>query len=398
MEKQQIIGLAQQGDLEAIATLLNQSLARYDTIAKVGQNKECLFVTLISDPVPDEELVIPIVLQEIERWKTDNIKKIKIYGRTERQITPAWEDEISLELIPQTVTTQISQEPPTILNKPSLETNHPEDTEVYNSETTNAEIPTSPKPSFSLRNLPMWGKGAIVALFASGSAGSLAILSNQLNTKTPTPTTTAVPLVTPSASPTPTTTPTTKSTPTTPQATTTPTPTTTPKATDNNTSERKQTTTTPTNTNRRRRTTTTNQQTQTQPTQRKRTNSATNNTQSGTRKTGTTNNTRSTQRTSVPKKTTPKRTTPQVKPTSTPQSTGQPIYVPPPEKKTNVEIVPKSVNTPTNNNTGTTRRRNTDITPPSAPANRRNTDVTPPSAPASKKDVTPTGGNGGDTP
>ncbi len=358
MEKQQIIGLAQQGDLEAIATLLNQSLARYDTIAKVGQSTECLFVTLISNPVPDEETVVPIVLQEIERWKTDSIKKIKIYGRTENQVTPAWEDEISLESLPLIIPTQISQEPPTILKKTPLETN--------NSETS---IPsTSSKPAFNLKNLPVWGKGAVVALFASASAGGLALLSNQLQTNTTTPTIPSVPTLTPSASPTPTTTPTAKPTTEPPKATATPTPTTTPKTTNTNPS-------TPATTKRRRRTETTTNQTPTGTTpktkKRRRTQSTTNQTP-----TETNNNRRSTQRTT----TVPKKTTPQVKPT--PQSTSQPLYVPPPEKK-GVEIVPKSVDTPI--------RTNTDITPPSAPANRRNTDVTPPSAPASKKEVAPTG-------
>jgi hypothetical protein len=381
MEKQQIIGLAQQGDLEAIANLLNQSLAQYDTIAKVGQSTECLFVTLISNPVPDEETVIPIILQEIERWKNDSIKKIKIYGRTESQITPAWEDEISLENLPHPIPTQFSQEPPTILKKPPLETN--------NSEPSTSS--TDSKPAFKLKNLPMWGKGAVVALFASASAGGLALLSNQLQTNTTAPTISPIPVTTPSASPTPTTTPTTKPTTEPPKATVTPTPTTTPKTTN--------TTNPPTTNKRRRRTETTSKQTQTEPThktqKRRKTQSTTNQTPTETKKTETNNNSqRSTQRTTtVPKKTTPKPTqrttptTPQVKPT--PRSTSQPIYVPPPEKKS-VETVPKSVNTPVQNNTNT-NRRNTDITPPSAPANRRNIDVTPPSAPASKKEDTTTG-------
>ncbi|WP_414529659.1 hypothetical protein [Nodularia chucula] len=71
-----IIELAKQGDTDAIAHFLNQSL-NFPDIPKVSIKQGCLKVVLESATVPQQAELLPIIITEITYLNLASIKTVK---------------------------------------------------------------------------------------------------------------------------------------------------------------------------------------------------------------------------------------------------------------------------------------------------------------------------------
>lgn len=91
--------LAQQGDLNAIAALLNRQLQPLGMTAQTSLQGDCLFVLLESKEfVPDRFAVVQLIRNELTDLEFDEINRVKVHGRQAGQETLPWSHEIGLEV------------------------------------------------------------------------------------------------------------------------------------------------------------------------------------------------------------------------------------------------------------------------------------------------------------
>ena len=91
--------LAQQGDLNAIAALLNRQLQPLGMTAQTSLQGECLVVLLESvEFVPDRYAVVQLIRNELTDLEFDEINRVKVRGRQAGQEELAWSHEVGLEV------------------------------------------------------------------------------------------------------------------------------------------------------------------------------------------------------------------------------------------------------------------------------------------------------------
>lgn len=81
MTQQNLLELARQGNVKAIATLLQRGLQSQAITVKVGTKKDCLMVFLESDAVHEEETLVEFIKKELEKLKVNFFHFVKIYTR-----------------------------------------------------------------------------------------------------------------------------------------------------------------------------------------------------------------------------------------------------------------------------------------------------------------------------
>ena len=96
--QQDVLKLEKQGDVEAIETLLNRSMEPKGVAAKIGRKENCLFVSLVSEQVPDQQELVLFIREAIISWGVQSLKTAKIYGRQINQISPAWQQDVELDV------------------------------------------------------------------------------------------------------------------------------------------------------------------------------------------------------------------------------------------------------------------------------------------------------------
>ena len=92
-----ILELAKQGYVDAVAHLLKQSLQSHDITVKVSRKDDCLKVVLESAEVPEQDYLVAFILREMTSLKIKSISKVKVYGRQAKTFDPAWHQEFELE-------------------------------------------------------------------------------------------------------------------------------------------------------------------------------------------------------------------------------------------------------------------------------------------------------------
>ncbi len=93
-----LIELAQQGDVAAIATLVGEWLQPHEVAVKVSfKGEDVIQIMLESTPPPDQAASTLCIQQEIEKLNIPTAKKIKIYGREIGADFPDWQQEFELE-------------------------------------------------------------------------------------------------------------------------------------------------------------------------------------------------------------------------------------------------------------------------------------------------------------
>jgi hypothetical protein len=89
--------LAKQGDVKAIACLINRSLKAKEIKAQVNLKDGCLLVVLESATIPNKQVLSQFVLNGISKLGVDSIYKLRIYGRLVGGTKSAWSQEFTLK-------------------------------------------------------------------------------------------------------------------------------------------------------------------------------------------------------------------------------------------------------------------------------------------------------------
>ena len=119
MTQQDLLGQARQGNVEAIATLLNRALQSKGITAKVGIKGDCLYVSLVAERVPPQRVFAPFIHQAIVKLGVKPVKTVRIYGRQSGQDSPTWYQEVDLSSPLQPPAQPIDQPPAPSQTAPS---------------------------------------------------------------------------------------------------------------------------------------------------------------------------------------------------------------------------------------------------------------------------------------
>ncbi|MBN3873511.1 hypothetical protein [Nostoc sp. JL33] len=96
MTQPNILKLARQGDVQAIASLMNRHLRPKAITAKVAFKDACLEVMLESAQVPNQRISVAFVRKGLTALKAASIEIVKVYGQQTGNDFPAWSKEFDL--------------------------------------------------------------------------------------------------------------------------------------------------------------------------------------------------------------------------------------------------------------------------------------------------------------
>lgn len=88
--------LAKQGDVKAIAVLINQNLSSSGTVAKVSLRNDCLQVMLEAREAPNQEQMVSLLQSQIQTLEVQSITKLRLYGKQSGEDFPDWQEEVKL--------------------------------------------------------------------------------------------------------------------------------------------------------------------------------------------------------------------------------------------------------------------------------------------------------------
>ncbi|HEY9836827.1 MAG TPA: hypothetical protein V6D27_08005, partial [Vampirovibrionales bacterium] len=93
----QVEELDQGVDINAIATLIEQSLNSPEIAVKVSLKNDCLQVKLESPEAPKEETVIPLIRTGLMNLGIQSLAKVKVFSQQIGDDFPDWQQELVLE-------------------------------------------------------------------------------------------------------------------------------------------------------------------------------------------------------------------------------------------------------------------------------------------------------------
>ncbi len=93
---------AKQGNPQAIATLLNNTLQPKGITAEVSLNQNCLQIIVEANQVPSQDKLVAFLSKAISNLGISSVHKLKIYGQKTGDDFPDWSEEIDLQPSPST--------------------------------------------------------------------------------------------------------------------------------------------------------------------------------------------------------------------------------------------------------------------------------------------------------
>ncbi|HEY9639216.1 MAG TPA: PrsW family glutamic-type intramembrane protease [Coleofasciculaceae cyanobacterium] len=96
MTQSDLLKLAQQGDPEAIARLLNRSLQPRGVTAKILIRDNCLKILLSSARPLEQQAFMQFLQRQLSDWELGTIALAKVYSQQMGEGVPAWSQDISL--------------------------------------------------------------------------------------------------------------------------------------------------------------------------------------------------------------------------------------------------------------------------------------------------------------
>ena len=99
MTQPNILELAKQGDVDAIASLMNRHLHPKGIAAKVTFQDAWLEVTLESAQVPNQQILVAFIRKGLTGLGAASIESVKIYGQQTGKKFPAWIKEFNLSIV-----------------------------------------------------------------------------------------------------------------------------------------------------------------------------------------------------------------------------------------------------------------------------------------------------------
>jgi hypothetical protein len=110
MDQSNLIKLAQQGDSDAIAQLLSQTLNKNNiSVSKCTLKDGCLQLMLSAMTAPPQEKTVNFLRQWVQNLNINSVNKVKIYGKEIGEDFPAWHDEFNLEFKAQPNLNELAQ-------------------------------------------------------------------------------------------------------------------------------------------------------------------------------------------------------------------------------------------------------------------------------------------------
>ncbi|MCC5606448.1 hypothetical protein LC612_06510 [Nostoc sp. CHAB 5834] len=96
MTQPNILELAKQGDVQAIASLMNRHLHPKGITAKVAFQDTCLEVILESAQVLNQQILVAFIRKGLTALGSASIEIVKVYGQQTGKEFPAWSREFNL--------------------------------------------------------------------------------------------------------------------------------------------------------------------------------------------------------------------------------------------------------------------------------------------------------------
>lgn len=100
LEQKSIVNLAQEGNPEAIAALINQVLAKKGVTAIAKCKDNWLHIVLVADEIPDRSVYFRFIIDGITRLNPHHIDFVRLYGRKSDHKWPCWTEAFELAQTP----------------------------------------------------------------------------------------------------------------------------------------------------------------------------------------------------------------------------------------------------------------------------------------------------------
>ena len=99
---------AQQGDPDAIATLINQVISKKGMMATAKTKGNCLHIVIEADHIPDQASCLRFIQDGMTRLNARSIDFVRVYGRHRHEKWPSWTELLPLRMPvePQLTSTQ----------------------------------------------------------------------------------------------------------------------------------------------------------------------------------------------------------------------------------------------------------------------------------------------------
>lgn len=96
----QLVQLAQQRDLEALTTLIDQKLAEQAVkVAEIEFKNNLLQLSVESSEIPEQSIVVPLLRDYLSQLRLPELTAVTIYGQKLGQELPFWMEEVALDLL-----------------------------------------------------------------------------------------------------------------------------------------------------------------------------------------------------------------------------------------------------------------------------------------------------------
>jgi signal peptidase I len=96
MTQPHLLELARQGNPEAIAALMNRSLAPQAMTAIASLEEGCLEVIFEADQLPNQQDCVTFARKGLTALGSDRIQRVKVYGKKTSQAVPDWSQTVEL--------------------------------------------------------------------------------------------------------------------------------------------------------------------------------------------------------------------------------------------------------------------------------------------------------------
>ncbi|MFB2836334.1 CapA family protein [Floridanema evergladense] len=100
LKQKSIVTLAQEGNPEAIAALINQVIAKKGVTAIAKTKDNWLHIVLVADEIPDRSVLFRFIIDGITRLNPRHIDCVRLYGRRSDHKWPTWTEAFDLAQTP----------------------------------------------------------------------------------------------------------------------------------------------------------------------------------------------------------------------------------------------------------------------------------------------------------
>ncbi|MEB3213529.1 MAG: hypothetical protein VKL39_19425, partial [Leptolyngbyaceae bacterium] len=96
INEDKIVAHAQQGNPDAIATMMNHFFNKKGIQVAVTRKPDALLILVEAAQVPSQEETLPPMQRALKRLGLDHIHEIQVYARQQKALTVAWKNRIDL--------------------------------------------------------------------------------------------------------------------------------------------------------------------------------------------------------------------------------------------------------------------------------------------------------------